>query len=141
MEREVSEYLRDHKLRSTGCRTEVLSIFMDKDIALSQADLEKQLSVDHDRVTIYRTLKTFLDHGILHKVLDDAGAAKYALCKEPCTQKVHHHEHVHFKCIICDTTICLEDLDVPQIRLPEKYIFKEANFLVQGICENCNQTK
>ena len=93
--------LKSFKMRSTPSRQEILRLFLRKDYALSHGDIEKEISNELDRVTVYRTLKTFLDKGIIHKVLDDEGSLKYALCSEACTNAEHHHDHVHFKCTIC----------------------------------------
>jgi Fur family transcriptional regulator, ferric uptake regulator len=132
--------LGDFNLRPTACRNEVLSAFQLVDYALSQYDIVQSLSAQFDRVTIYRTLKTFLTQGLIHKVLDDHGSTKYALCKELCHQgeHVHQHDHVHFKCQSCGQTICLETVIIPAIPLPTKFIKQESNLLIQGICEHCN---
>jgi Fur family ferric uptake transcriptional regulator len=89
-----------------------------------------------DRVTVYRTLKTFLDKGMIHKVLDDGGALKYALCHY-CQGENHQHDHVHFKCAVCGETSCLDDVYVPRVNLPEGYQVAEVNLLVQGVCARC----
>lgn len=138
MESEVKDLLKEFDLRTTSCRTEILGMFINKDFALSHADIEQKISSSHDRVTVYRTLKTFLDKGIIHRVLDDGGSAKYALCKDSCSTDIHNHEHVHFKCINCGITICLENVEVPGFSLPEGYKAIETSLLVQGICKNCN---
>lgn len=138
MESEVKDLLKEFDLRTTSCRTEILAMFINKDFALSHADIEQKISSSHDRVTVYRTLKTFLDKGIIHRVLDDGGSAKYALCKDSCSTEIHNHEHVHFKCVNCGITICLENVEVPGFSLPEGYKAIETNLLVQGICKNCN---
>ena len=93
--------LQSHKLRITDCRLEIIQEFLNKNIALSHADLEETLNNQFDLVTIYRTLKTFLDKDLIHKVLDDSGATKYALCAHGETEHSHNHEHVHFKCEKC----------------------------------------
>ncbi len=129
--------LRDFKLRSTPNRQEILHLFLEKNYALSHSDIEKEIENDLDRVTVYRTLKTFLDKGLIHKVLDDEGSLKYALCKEACSTAEHHHDHVHFKCIKCGQTNCL-NIDVPAVRLPKGYRASEVNLLMQGICDRCN---
>jgi Fur family transcriptional regulator, ferric uptake regulator len=85
---------------------------------------------------VYRTLKTFLDKGLIHKVLDDEGSLKYALCNDPCTTSSHRHEHVHFKCTQCGQTSCL-DVEIPLVRLPKGYEAREVNLLIQGTCESC----
>ena len=94
--------LKEFNLRQTDARAEVLDVFFADSYALAHADIETRLADKFDRVTVYRTLKTFLEKGILHKVLDDEGSTKYALCKQQChqTAHAHHHDHVHFKCVI-----------------------------------------
>jgi Fur family transcriptional regulator, ferric uptake regulator len=133
------QLLKDFRLRTTVNRQTILLLFLQKDHALSHGDIEKEIDNALDRVTVYRTLKTFLDKGLIHKVLDDEGTLKYALCTPTCTSKGHHHDHVHFKCIICGQTNCL-DIEVPGIKLPKGYKAKEVNLLIQGTCENCSQS-
>jgi Fur family ferric uptake transcriptional regulator len=137
MTAESNQLLRDFKLRSTPTRQEVLHLFLQKDYALSHGDIENGIGNSLDRVTVYRTLKTFLDKGLIHKVLDDEGSLKYALCNEACGQAGHHHDHVHFKCLKCGQTNCLQ-VEVPAVRLPKGYKPKEVNLLIQGICEHCS---
>jgi Fur family ferric uptake transcriptional regulator len=125
-------------MRSTPSRQEILQLFLKKDYALSHSDIEREISNDLDRVTVYRTLKTFLDKGIIHKVLDDEGSLKYALCNDACTAAGHHHDHIHFKCTLCGQTNCLQ-AELPTIKLPKGYQPNEINVLIQGICERCSR--
>lgn len=111
--------LKDFKLRSTPGRAAILDAFLIHNYALSHGDLEKEVPATFDRVTVYRTLKTFLDKGLIHKVLDGEGGMKYALCNEACTTANHHHDHVHFKCTKCGQTNCLQ-VEIPEIKLPNK---------------------
>jgi Fur family ferric uptake transcriptional regulator len=128
-------------LRATTCRLAVLDSFQQAGYALSQGDVEQVLSSQFDRVTIYRTLKSFLSSGLLHKVLDDQGGIKYALCQELCHQETHQHQHdhVHFKCTECGQTTCLETVHIPQIALPANFTKQESNLLIQGVCSGCNE--
>jgi Fur family transcriptional regulator, ferric uptake regulator len=128
--------LKEFKLRSTPNRQEILHLFLQKNYALSHGDIEKEIDSSLDRVTLYRTLKTFLDKGLIHKVLDDEGSLKYALCNEACSTAEHHHEHVHFKCAQCGQTYCL-DVEVPSVKLPKGYRPSAVNLLIQGVCERC----
>jgi len=132
----TAEILKDNRLRVTSCRRDVLQIFLNRQVALSHSDLEEELKENYDRVTIYRTLKTFLDSDLIHKVLDDSGATKYALCLHDVPS--HDHEHVHFKCEKCGQTNCIEEVSLPSIALPHGYLAKEMNLLVQGVCKNCS---
>lgn len=130
--------LQEHKIRKTGCREEILNEFFSHSHALSQPDLEKAVGEEFDRVTIYRTLTLFLEKGLIHKVLDDSGAMKYALCPSACGEDGHHHhEHVHFKCVKCGMTLCLDHVEIPKLTLPEGFSMVETDLLVQGICSQC----
>ena len=131
------ELLRTHKLRTTSSRSAILGLFVNQHHALSYSDIEKEVSAYYDRVTVYRTLKSFLDKGVIHKVLDDSGSLKYALCTDHCSTAQHHHDHVHFKCSKCGQTSCLDDVEVPALKLPKGYKAIELNLLIQGICINC----
>ena len=133
----ASTLLKEHNLRNTACRGEVLAYFLEKDFAISHSDLESRLSDSFDRVTLYRTLKTFLDAGLIHQVLDNEGGTKYALCKNHCTDHRHQDNHVHFKCLRCGTTSCLDNTSIPTINLPEGYQNTEMHLLIQGLCRLC----
>jgi Fur family ferric uptake transcriptional regulator len=134
---QLRETLKEHHLRTTTCREDVLSAFIARKTALSHGDLESTLGENYDRVTIYRTLKTFLEKGIIHKVLDDEGL-RYALCSDHCSDDKHQHDHVHFKCNQCGQTNCLENIHIPSIALPKGYKPGVFNLLIQGTCPACN---
>ncbi|MBI1221801.1 MAG: transcriptional repressor [Bacteroidetes bacterium] len=131
--------LGEKKLRITQSRKAVIDSFIANRHALSQPDLEKLLENSCDRVTIYRILDSFLQHGILHKVPDLEGTQKYALC-DSCSDHHHHDEHLHFKCTVCGHTECLDEIPMPQINLPEGYQVDEWNMLLQGICGDCEKS-
>ena len=133
-----TQLLRDHRLRRTSSRSAILGLFQRNTQALSHGDIEKHLASGFDRVTVYRTLKAFVDKGVLHKVLDDQGALKYALCNDDCSVSGHRHEHVHFKCSHCGETSCMEGVAIPPVTLPGGYEAHEMNLLIQGICERCS---
>jgi Fur family transcriptional regulator, ferric uptake regulator len=132
--------LQTLQIRHTECREAVLDIFETKNQAFSHADIEAGLTDKFDRVTVYRTLKTFVEKGVIHKVLDDVGGMKYAFCKDDChtPAHIHQHNHIHFKCNICGLTTCLDQVSIPTIVLPIGYKKQEMNLLVQGICSFCS---
>lgn len=136
----TSAILKDHNLRVTSCRRDVLKSFIDRQEALSHSDLEEELKDNFDRVTIYRTLKTFLDSDLIHKVLDDSGATKYALCSHDHdhSNANHQHNHVHFKCEKCGKTNCIEEISLPVVELPDGFVNKDMSLLIQGICNKCS---
>src|SRR5688500_11460997 len=121
MEAMSNQLLNDFRLRTTQTRQDNLHLFLRRDDARSHSDIEKEIDNSLDRVTVYRTLKTFLDKGLIHKVLDDEGSLKYALCNDACTVAGHHHNHVHFKCTQCGQTNCLTNVEIPAVKLPKGY--------------------
>ena len=66
------------------------------------------------------------------------GTVRYALCSDNCSEDVHIDDHVHFKCIKCGTTQCLEKAPIPGISLSNGFVVTEVSFLVKGICDKCN---
>ena len=87
-------------------------------------------------MTLYRTLASFEEKGIIHKILDDSGTVKYALCSS-CDSQHHHDEHVHFQCSVCKNTFCLEHTSFQKPTLPEGFQFESMQLLVSGICPAC----
>ena len=132
---EYKNLLINHALRVTDCRIDVLEKFYNNTHALSFKDLELSLE-DYDRVTLYRTLNSFIEKGLLHRIPSDDGFASYGLCRSECSDKAHHHDHVHFKCNVCGHIECLPAYHVPKVELPD-YEVKEQNLIVNGICRLC----
>lgn len=130
--------LKKNHLRTTNCRQQMLGQFIAANIALTHSDIEHKLS-NFDRVTIYRTLQTFLDKGIIHKIIDDEGSTQYALCND-CNAHTHFDEHLHFKCTQCQTIRCIDSVTIPALLLPSGYSYTDASILVRGICNTCNKT-
>lgn len=130
--------LQHHGLRKTAFRKEVLDIFRNrKGQALSQGDIEQNL--DHwDRITLYRTLKSFEDKGLIHQTPEVNGTTKYALCGQKCSS--HHHDdgHAHFHCLKCNVTQCVhEAVESLSYNLPENYSVKEVKVMLSGTCASC----
>ncbi len=89
------------------------------------------------RVTIYRTLQSFVEKGIIHLIPTKANSKKYALCKDDCEAGDHHDNHVHFICEECSKTICLDDVTVAQVKVPRVFTPQHAEMVVNGICGEC----
>ena len=133
----LNDILHRRQLSSTESRRRILSLFLNSQDALTHGDIEKQVGENFDRVTIYRTLQTFEEKGIVHTIPTADNAVLYALCRE-CEEGHHHDEHVHFICTACDRTICLDDVVSPKIYLPEGYISENVQVLIKGLCKDCN---
>lgn len=137
----TEQLLKQHHLRITEIRLEVLHYFQNSPNALTHANIENYFANKFDRVTLYRTLTSFLENGLLHKIPDDTGVAKYALCYHESAEHTHDDHHVHFKCRLCDKIECLHELEIPKFTLPKKYKMENVNLLIEGICANCTVAK
>ncbi|HOY16393.1 MAG TPA: transcriptional repressor [Haliscomenobacter sp.] len=129
--------LKSHQLRLTDMRTKVLDLFLARAEALSQNDLEQQLG-KVDRITLYRTLRTFEEQGLIHKAMDGTDKQKYALCQHDCGQGAHHDHHAHFHCDTCGKTICVEDIAAPKIAPPPGFSVSETHLVIRGQCDQCH---
>ena len=129
--------LKNKSLSVTIPRKIILEIFIKASRALSHASIENSISTIIDRATIYRTLQTFLESGIIHQIPTTNNVVLYALCQEECSIDHHHDEHVHFICTACDTTICMEKIIVPKVKLPRGFKMKNAALIIKGTCDIC----
>ncbi|MEX1189735.1 MAG: transcriptional repressor [Bacteroidia bacterium] len=134
---QASSILKSHGLKKTGIRVKVIEMLNKMPYAVSQPELENKLSDDADRVTIYRTLKSLEEKGVVHKIIDMAGLSKYALCKDDCNDHQHQDEHLHFHCIECGNIYCLNISSLPQYSLPKGYTVNQMHLSAQGICKAC----
>jgi Fur family transcriptional regulator, ferric uptake regulator len=137
MENRIENILKQNALSVTESRRRILQLFLDQKGALAHGDIEKNAGEKFDRVTIYRTLQTFVDKGIIHSIPTADNAILYALCKDDCTQGHHHDHHIHFICDNCHKTYCLDDVVTPEIKLPAGYSASHVEVVVEGICKDC----
>ncbi len=133
----VIDILKHNQLSITDNRLGILELFQKSSKALSHADIERLSEKHFDRVTIYRTLQTFVDKGIIHTIPTADNSIMYALCKEACSEGHHHDDHVHFLCGQCGTTYCLDNISIPEVNVPKDFIVHQTNVLVNGVCKNC----
>lgn len=141
------EILRDNGLKVTDCRLQMLELFLKDKKTITHGEIEKSMSTKHDRVTVYRTLNSFLEKNIIHKIASPDHIGKYALCtvQEHCNdckdhkEHVHNIEHLHFVCEKCSSTTCIDmDLD-KTIPLPEGFKLIQTNITLMGLCSNCSK--
>ena len=138
MDRDLKEILKRNNLSVTGSREKILGLFLDQPGALAHGDIEKKAGEKFDRVTIYRTLQTFVEKGIIHTIPTADNTIRYALCKDDCKEGHHHDHHVHFFCTRCHNTYCHDDVVTPDLNFPKGYTSSHIEVVAEGICRNCN---
>ncbi|MDR2125872.1 MAG: TonB-dependent receptor [Prevotellaceae bacterium] len=121
--------------RNTKTKQMVMSILENSNSALCHEDIEKQLSGSIDRVTIYRILQSFCNDAKVHKISSENGKTYYALCRD-CSINNHNDNHLHFRCMKCDTVTCIDE-SVAAPKLPQGYSISSISYLISGLCAKC----
>lgn len=137
---DIEKVLNSHEIRLTPMRMLIYRFLVTQRSASALNDIENAFD-KMDRTTLYRTLKTFEEKGIVHKIEDGTGVIKYAICEENCECEVGNDLHLHFHCNNCNETVCLTEYEIPQINLPDGYVTEEINLVVKGICDKCNKPR
>lgn len=134
------QLLEKHQLRKTNFRLDLLRLFLDNaSKALSNADIELEIK-ELDRVTLYRTLRTFEQKGLIHQAFDGSDVPKYALCSHGSCSTAHHEDnHAHFHCINCGNTQCIDELQIQKnLQIPNGFSVESMHLIVKGHCNQCN---
>lgn len=129
--------LDNNNVKPTAMRLLVLQFLLNRNTAVSLTNIEEYFD-NSERTTLYRTLKTFVENNIAHKIDDGTGVTKYALCEENCNCDIGNDLHLHFHCTNCNETVCITDYKIPTINLPNGYASEDVNLVVRGICVKCN---
>lgn len=137
-EKETTDYLLHHNVKPTANRIVVVKALAESDRPLTMRELEEKI-LSIDKSGIFRALSLFRDHHIVHVIDGEEGGVRYELCRSTCHEQCDD-SHVHFYCEQCHRTFCLTDLALPAIDLPEGYRPTSANYIIHGICPNCNKT-
>jgi Fur family ferric uptake transcriptional regulator len=124
----TEQKLVNKNVAPTAMRILVMNMLLEQNAAISLSDIEKGLA-PADRITIYRTIKTFEEKGLVHVIDDGTGTPKYALCLEECDVNEHRDLHVHFNCISCKETFCLPNCKIPDVSLPANFSSLEMNLM------------
>lgn len=127
-----------HKLTITKPRTLVLDLFLNNKRALSNTEIEQKLRKSVNRVSIYRILDTFVDYGIIHKVIHDGTTMLYALSQTDDASNMPF-KHAHFKCNLCERTYCLNVLSLQIPKSIKGFKINHSDVLLSGICNSCNK--
>ncbi len=132
----LEDRLHHRDIKPTTMRILVLKELIESSAAISLKDLEARFE-RADKVTLYRTLKTFEENKLIHSIDDGSGSVKYALCEETCNCSPND-QHVHFHCTKCDETFCFNQTKIPATKIPFGFEVSSAAMVFQGICASCS---
>ena len=139
MHHTAAEILDNANIKPTPNRILVTRSLLAAESPLSLLELEKDLQT-LDRSSISRVLALLLEHGAVHAMEDGRGITKYEICHGE-----HHCSvsdmHAHFYCERCNRVFCFEDINAPDINIPDAFQVRSVNFMIKGICPDCRQAQ
>lgn len=139
----IGELLRARGLRRMPSRIAVLAVLEPVDGHLSVADIHQRIlevtptgTQPPDLATVYRTVTTLVEQGVLHALAVEGGVSTYGLAERP-----HHHA----VCTSCGTII-----EVPAQRLSTALehaiegssftLSEQAGLTLHGLCPDCQRS-
>lgn len=135
LEIKAREMLKAARLYCTAGRIEILITLIKAGKPLSQDQIALRSGKKRfDKATVYRTLESLLDVGLVHKVFMDKRARHFELAHN-CTE---HQCHPHFTCTNCGDTHCLKGILLPMAKSPHKgFIIHRQQVRLEGLCPSC----
>ena len=135
---DAQSILFDNGISRTQFRTELLSFFYSSKTSLSVEDILKYFDNSINKVTVYRSLESFENKGLIHQVPCKNNLKRYSLCREnECNASAHSHNHGHFICYACNQTFCLEGIKSPEVISMKGFYVQELKLTAEGYCQDC----
>lgn len=132
--------LQSFNLRNTRPRRLLLALVKKNRNMLTLNEAYVGLSNDMDRATVYRTLKSFTDCGLLHQFQGPDQQPVYELCNHKHTDGEPHSNHAHFVCNSCKKIVCIDDnQNAIKQDLPAGFSAEEVVVVIKGTCGNCGE--
>ena len=128
--------LRDQGFKITTPRYQVIEWLAAHEDNFTAEELAAELA-SIGRATVYRTLRLFLDHGLICRLVLNDGSICYRL-----SHTGHHH---HLVCISCGATedVHLDDVEdvLQRIRDGTEYDVVGHRLEVYGFCPRCKSLR
>lgn len=136
--KETTQLLETNGLRRTIAREAILQLLTDARRPLSHQDILKRRkgTASFDRVTVYRTLETLQEAGLLHRIQGMDGSWRFCRHKSESTGKCAGN-HIHFLCSRCDQMSCLPEQPLPWVAAPAGATIHSKQLVVHGHCAAC----
>ncbi|MDQ1090299.1 MULTISPECIES: Fur family transcriptional regulator [unclassified Siphonobacter] len=127
--------LEEKGIKPTQNRQKVLDCFISTNKGFSNTDLFKSFELKMDRVSVYRCLQDLLEAGLLQCIIDFEGIRIYYYE----TRSEKDRLQPHFKCKACQQISSLPELPSSYRQLLDGFKIEEAQFLLEGTCQQCQQ--
>jgi len=129
------QLLEEHDIKPTANRIMVVEALASSMLPQSLAELERRIQTI-DKSSIFRALTLFREQHLVHTIEGGNDGTRYELCHSHS----HDHDddqHPHFYCEVCQQTYCLDDVEMPQLAVPQGFSIRSVNYIIKGICPHC----
>ena len=139
-QKNMSTITEEQTLREAGIRVTAVRLLVWRTIVrnytgiFNLADLEEALPTV-DKSTLFRSLTLLSDRHLLDTIDDGSGSQKY--CLRNADDPLSEVRHIHFSCRICHHTVCLTNIPLPEVSLPEGFEVDNVEYVVKGVCPKC----
>lgn len=136
---QIAKILEENSVRPTANRVTVMRLLDRSERPLSLMEMEEILET-LDKSSLFRTIVTLSEHGLVHALEDGRGITRYELCTDHSSEDEEHQhtdQHAHFYCEKCGRTLCLHNIPAPKVELSEGYEVHTVNYMIKGICPDC----
>jgi len=135
LDEEARRLLRECDLYCTEARIAILRVLMQAPRPLRQSQIARRLGDKaSNKVTIYRTLESLVDVGLVHRAFMQKRAWHFELAHH-CSET---QCHPHFTCLSCGQTHCLTGISIPMAKSPYKgFVISRQQVRLEGICPSC----
>jgi Fur family ferric uptake transcriptional regulator len=132
----ASQLLHKAGLRRTKARKVVLEVLNQVNRPLSHQEIASEPSIDRlERVTLYRTLTTLRQAGLLHRVRGVDGVWRFRGHRSKPGKCGGNH--IHFLCLECNQMFCMPEQPLPWVKEPEGAEVFGKQLVVYGHCAAC----
>ncbi len=128
------KFLNEKNIKATTSRIQLLTMLAAHPNPMQTKEIEKKWDSKVDRVTLYRTLKTLVEKNIIKKIDINENITCYNFIDYESSKS----QHAHFHCNNCNKVICLHEYTNETKPLPDGFIQKKTNIIIEGICSKCN---
>ncbi len=133
---DIKNILSEKGIKPSLHRMKVLEYLVNKKNHPTVDAIYKDISPDIptlSKTTIYNTLKTFQNSGIVQAITIEDNEVKY---------DADIDKHAHFKCTECGQLYDIPmDTKVMHLKSIGGHVIKESQLYFKGVCRSCQKTK
>ena len=136
IKRQSENLLHSVKMYRTNPRVAILALLLQAPRPQTADEIAAGLApAGPNRVTIYRTLESLVNAGLVHKVFLQERCWHFELSHN-CSK---NQCHPHFTCTNCGDTHCLTETSIPMAKSPHKgFLIRQQRIQLEGLCPKCN---